>query len=61
MKIKKINGKFKGTLSLEGIEFGKIRTAIVSPNNKTSGKINFPRDDIGKMVYIMYPEGGNRK
>lgn len=56
MKSIKINGKFKGSFSFDQIKFGQIRTVTISKNNESSGKVNFPQEDIGKIVYILYPE-----
>lgn len=59
--MKKLNGKFNGKITLEEIQFGEIRTETVCYNNETSGRITFPKSDIGKTVYILYPKKGNPK
>ena len=56
MAIKKLDGTVKGRLFLNEVEFDKIRTAIIGANNKTSGKISLPFDEIGQTVYILYPK-----
>lgn len=60
-KAKKLNGKFDGKITLDEIQFSEIRTETISYNNETSGKINFPKSNIGKTVYILYPKEGNLK
>jgi len=54
--MQKLNGKFKGELSVDKIRFSEIRTELVVRNNKFSGKVGFPKEEIGKVVYILYPE-----
>lgn len=54
--MQKLNGKFKGELSVDNIRFSEIRTEVVSKNNKFSGRVGFSKEDIGKVVYILYPE-----
>jgi len=56
MKVKEINGKINGLLSLEQIAIERIRTVEVSANNKTSGRVLFPLGEIGQTVYILYPK-----
>jgi len=59
--MQKINGKINGELSVDKIKFSEIRTEVVAKNNKFSGKVGFPKEDIGKIVYILYPEVPNMK
>lgn len=61
MNIKEINGNAKGTLSFDDIKFEKIKTLIVKRNNKYGGKINFPGEDIGKTVYVLYAQEKHEK
>ena len=58
MKVRKIDGDMEGGISLDLIKFERIRTVVVSRNNKNSGKINFPEEEVGKTVYILYPKEG---
>jgi len=52
--------KIKGRLILKEIEFDRVWKKIVSKNNETSGKVQLPKDLIGKEVYIIL-SGGNNK
>ena len=54
--MQKINGKFNGELSVDKIRFSEIRTAVVVRHNKFGCKVGFPKEEIGKVVYILYPE-----
>jgi hypothetical protein len=56
MKIKKISGKINGTLFLDKIGFDRIETAEIRENNKTSGRVTFPVNEVGQTVYILYPK-----
>jgi len=47
--------KKKGLLIIEQIEFEDAFKKRVIKNNDTSGKINLPKDLIGKEVYVVVP------
>ena len=51
------NEKTKGRLILKEIEFEQVWKKTVVRNNDTSGKVQVPKDLIGKEVYIVYVGG----
>ena len=52
--------KVKGRLILKEIEFNKVWKKTVTKNNDTSGKIQLPKDLIGKEVYIILEGDGGK-
>jgi hypothetical protein len=61
MEVKQINGKVRGSIFFNEIKFDRVRTVKISTNNKTSGKISFPVEEIGQTVYILYPDAKDDK
>ena len=51
-EIKKIDGK----IILDEKKFNRIVDKIVMKNNDSSGKINLPKDLIGKKVFVCWEE-----
>ena len=51
----KINGKFKGVLKFEPVNFKEVIIKVVSRQNEFGGKISLPIELVGKELIILVP------